>query len=530
MPYQKIQQNQWTKIIWVFTNPPESECKSISFHYVGISGSSRLWLTQPSLVTGNSTLTNDDADRNLLVQPNFTDPSNSNSYWSPQALSSNSYVTNVSRNEIVGPPSVSSAKFDMVGISTTSDTANIYTSGSGGEESVFKPLAMVPGGSYVLSLQMKAKDAPGVDYTSAPATFAVFVCGTAARATFTITAGGGAWMQKQVEFTLAAGTTCRHQRKDYMLRIRGSGIQSAISFKGMALKRAICQPAESSTATNDSSTVTAPGATTFADTTADTTAADTLTTTVSEKESSFMPPFPAAATTAGTNDTTPPVQEQSSKTNQPGDDDINGGDSSSVDLNADIIRGSNQADLGSDRANSGGVIAGIVLGIFLLVVVCAFIVMRQRKSNNGDVMDDLRRARAATLRGAAERNARTQIPVPHAAHARPAVYTNATYVNNSNVGNYGGDEAHYEGSGAGAGGKSSHTSPDYAEVDEAPNDGRGGETDEVQSSYSGLEGMQQMYASSQNDGSTVAAGSAESTYAGLEGTQQMYSSATETET
>eukprot|EP00729_Bicosta_minor_P011785 gene11785-24897_t len=75
-------------------------------------------------------------------------------------------------------------------------------------------------------------------------------------------------------------------------------------------------------------------------------------------------------------------------------------------------------------------------------------------------------------------------------------------------GNYGGDEAHYEGSGAGAGGGSSHTNSDYAEVDEAPNDGQGGEYDEVQSSYAGLEGMQQMYASSQTGGSTVAAGSA----------------------
>jgi len=185
--------------------------------------------------------------------------------------------------------------------------------------------------------------------------------------------------------------------------------------------------------------------------------------------------------------------------------------------------------------------------------------MRQRKSNNGDVLDDLRRARADTLRVAAERNGRAQMPVPRAAHATPAVYTNATYVHNSNAGNYGGDEAHYEGnyggdevhyegSGAGAGGGSSHTNSDYAEVDEAPNDGQGGEYDEVQSSYAGLEGMQQMYASSQTGGSTVAAGSAassyaglgtqhtyassqaESSYAGLEGTQQMYASATETDT
>lgn len=242
--YHKIPQNDdWNLLTWVFLNPSNSECKSISFRYEGIGGSNRLWLSKPTLVKGNSTLTGNDAENNLLLQPNFTAAAIPASSWNPQTLQSNAYVKNVTKNEIVGPPS--SAGFDVIGVSTVSDRAHLVQKGA--EVNVFKPLTA--GGSYAFSMQMKASAADGVDYGASPASVIIYVCSTDARAVFKITASGGGWVNSRIEFTLPTGTTCKHARPDYMLRIRVEGIKSAISFQQPMLQRVACTTTTTTTAT-----------------------------------------------------------------------------------------------------------------------------------------------------------------------------------------------------------------------------------------------------------------------------------------
>lgn len=241
--YHKIPQNDdWNLLTWVFLNPSNSKCKSISFRYEGIGGSNRLWLSKPTLVKGNSTLTGNDAENNLLLQPNFTAAAIPASYWNPQTLQSNAYVKNVTKNEIVGPPS--SAGFDVIGVSTVSDRA--YLVQKGAEVNVFKPLTA--GGSYAFSMQMKASAADGVDYGASPASVIIYVCSTDARAVFKITASGGGWVNNRIEFTVPTGTTCKHARPDYMLRIRVEGIKSAISFQQPMLQRVACTTTTTTTA------------------------------------------------------------------------------------------------------------------------------------------------------------------------------------------------------------------------------------------------------------------------------------------
>ena len=90
--------------------------------------------------------------------------------------------------------------------------------------------------------------------------------------------------------------------------------------------------------------------------------------------------------------------------------------------------------------STGGMIAGIVLGMFALIIIGVLASMQRRKRNAGEI-DGLRRARA-------NRGTTPPIPTP-----LDATYANAAYEEESYEQpvehHYGGDETHYGGDGDG---------------------------------------------------------------------------------
>jgi hypothetical protein len=232
LPFQSILQNEWIQLVFVFTNPLESECQQVSFRYADVVGNERLWLTAPTMVKGNSTGKEDDAESNLLTETNFTDPA---SGWyekldlSQQRLGG--YVENVTKDEIDGPIAAG-AGFDVVGMSTMSSGVRLRQPVL--QDNAFK--SVIAGGSYVFSMKVQAPVNSGCDALPHASVY-LLVCGIASEI-FEIKGGDG-WVDIQFEFTLPKAGGCRYVRTNDMMNIQVLGIQSSITLKRPLLQRTI---------------------------------------------------------------------------------------------------------------------------------------------------------------------------------------------------------------------------------------------------------------------------------------------------
>jgi hypothetical protein len=252
-PYQDALRTDWVQFVFVFLNPPGSECQQVSFHYKGMGGTDRLWLTAPTMVEGNSTGRDDDTELNLLTQTNFTDPK-SGWYATLYPVETYSdgmadykywiYVENVTKDEIDGP-NAAGAGFDVVGVSTNLNEVRLLQRVPEGK--AFKPL--VAGGSYRFGMQVQVpagSDSDGLSVTSVT----IVVCGIASKY-FTINASAG-WVDTQFELTLPSAGGCRHVHANDMMIIYAYGVGSSVTLRRPILQRIVdihCLPTTTTSAT-----------------------------------------------------------------------------------------------------------------------------------------------------------------------------------------------------------------------------------------------------------------------------------------